>query len=168
MRKSKIFLIIGVVGISVLGFFLCKNSLSIKYPNDPPFKKEGTLSFYSKVANDKLKMVDIEIAETPNERSLGLMHRHYMHKNNGMLFIYKTSKKRSFWMKNTHVPLDIMYIDKGFHIVSIQKNTKPLDESKYPSYKKAMYVVEVNAGFCDTHAIKVGDSISYKKLQPNN
>ncbi len=126
------------------------------------FKKEGELIFVT--GSSEQKKINIEIADIKHKRNIGLMNRKYLEKNNGMLFIYDTSYKRFFWMKNTYIPLDIIYVDNKFHVVSIQENTEPLLEKKYPSYKKAMYVVEVNAGFCNMHNIKVGDSISYKRI----
>lgn len=162
MIKSNFFIFtIIVISISSYLFF---NNWSKLVQNDIDFNKEGELFFYSKVSKIKNKSITIEIAENRQERNLGLMNRKDLRNNNGMLFIYKTSYKRFFWMKNTYIPLDIIYVNENFLIVSIQKNAKPLDESKYPSYKKAMYVVEVNAGFCGKHNIRVGDSISYNRI----
>lgn len=64
-------------------------------------------------------------------------------------------------MKNTIIPLDIIFIDENKKIVTIQQNTVPFSEESIPSYKNAMYVIEVNAGFCGKFSIKEGDYINY-------
>jgi uncharacterized membrane protein (UPF0127 family) len=80
----------------------------------------------------------------------------------GMLFIYKQSQKLFFWMKNTYIPLDIIFVNENMQIVTLWKNTKPLSEKTIPSYQFSKYVVEVNAGFCDKYDIKLGDYITYR------
>jgi len=65
-------------------------------------------------------------------------------------------------MKNTYIPLDIIFVDENMRIVRIQKNNKPLSEELIPSLMKARFVVEVNAGFCDEQSIEVGDYIKFR------
>ncbi len=132
--------------------------------NDGPvFKKEGVLSFISKEKKDTIRTIDIEIAETDEERARGLMDRKSMLDSQGMLFIFSAPEEQSFWMKNTYISLDIIYIDEHQEIVSIQKYATPLSEESLPSFKKAQYVVEVNAGFADKNKIKYGDKISFTR-----
>lgn len=131
--------------------------------NGPAFKKEGVLSFISKEKGDTIKTIDIEIAETDEERAQGLMDRKAMAENQGMLFIFSAPEEQSFWMKNTYISLDIMYVDEKMEIVSIQKYATPLSEESLPSFKKAQYVVEVNAGFSDRNKIKFGDRIAFSR-----
>ena len=66
---------------------------------------------------------------------------------------------RSFWMKNTILPLDIIFIDEHYSVINYQENTLPFSEQAYPSDKPAKYVVEVNAGFCKRHGIENGTKI---------
>ncbi|MFI0431390.1 DUF192 domain-containing protein [Mariniflexile sp. HMF6888] len=155
-----------LLGVIITGtfYFFYKNKQEVLFPYDIPFKKEGSLDFYTKGHLHKIKRIIIELSETKTEISLGLMYRHKMDKYDGMFFYLSRYLKTFFWMKNTYIPLDIIYVDDTFHIVSIQKNTKPLLEKGLPSYEKTMYVLEVNAGFCYMHNIKVGDSISYKRI----
>ncbi|QEH42089.1 DUF192 domain-containing protein [Chitinophaga sp. XS-30] len=131
--------------------------------NGPAFKKEGVLSFISKEKGDTIKTIDIEIAETDEERAQGLMDRKAMAESQGMLFIFAAPEEQSFWMKNTYISLDIMYVDEKMEIVSIQKYATPLSEESLPSFKKAQYVVEVNAGFTDRNKIKFGDRIAFTR-----
>jgi uncharacterized membrane protein (UPF0127 family) len=129
----------------------------------PEFTKEGELYFVSKANNDTIRKIDVELAETDDERAKGLMDRRSMTDDQGMLFIFSSAEEQSFWMKNTYISLDIIYVDENKEIVSIQKYATPLSEESLPSFKKAMYVVEVNAGFCDKYHVAYGDRIAYTK-----
>lgn len=122
------------------------------------FKKEGELTFTDSVGNQIIK-IDVEIADNDYERQLGLMNRQSMEEMQGMLFIFPEERFQSFWMLNTLFSLDILFINSNKEIVTIHKNTTPLSEQSYPSSKPAIYVLEVNAGFCDRHNIKLSDKI---------
>ena len=91
----------------------------------------------------------VEIADTAEKQALGLMFRDSMPDDEGMIFIFPNEAPRSFWMKNTRIPLDIMYFDKDLKMVSISADTPPCRVSRCPSYPStgpAMYVLELNAG----------------------
>ncbi len=127
--------------------------------NAPMFVKEGEVRF---VRDGKvLKKIDVEIAENEAERAKGLMYRPYMPDSLGMLFIFERPEPQAFWMKNTQIALDIIYVDEDRKIVSIQKNARPFSEESLPSLGEAQYVVEVNAGYTDLHGINVGDRIEF-------
>jgi uncharacterized membrane protein (UPF0127 family) len=127
------------------------------------FVKQGELRFFSK-KNVLLSTVDIEIASNEAKRMQGLMYRDSMAESQAMLFIFPDEDERSFWMKNTVISLDIIYVNTKNVIVSIQKNAIPYSEDSVPSNGKAKYVVEVNAGFCERHSIRAGDRIDWKRL----
>lgn len=127
---------------------------------EPQFKKEGALRFL-KGDGEEVKKIDIEIADNGPERQQGLMYRKSMDEARGMLFIFPDEAQQGFWMKNTILPLDIMFIGKDKKIVKIHKNTTPFSEKDLPSEKPAMYVVEVNAGFVDKYGLKEGDKIEF-------
>jgi len=135
--------------------------ISVKTNNKSKVIKEGKLTFLNKITRKKIVEIDIEIAYTPDERATGLMFRRSMPDRAGMLFIYEQSKPRFFWMRNTYIPLDIIYVNENMQIVTVQKNTMPLSDKPIPSYKNSMYVVEVNAGFCDKYGINIGDYINF-------
>lgn len=122
------------------------------------FKKEGELTFVDTLGNPIIK-IDIEIADNEYERQLGLMNRESMEQMQGMLFIFPQERMQSFWMLNTMFSLDILFINSNKEIVTIHKNTTPLSEQSYPSSEPAIYVLEVNAGFCDEHGINLGDKV---------
>ncbi len=128
---------------------------------EPIFLSEGELSF--KDANGKeLTKIEIEIVENDADRQKGLMFRKQMLESRGMLFIFDAEEPQSFWMHNTYVSLDIIYVGKDFKVVSIQKNAKTLNDTPLPSDAPAQYVVEVNAGFSEKFGIKKGVLIEFK------
>jgi len=125
------------------------------------FKKEGELTFL-KQSGEEIKRIDIEVADTEYDRALGLMFRKVMTENQGMLFIFPYEQFQSFWMRNTYISLDMLFVNADKEIVTIHKNTQVLTDKSYPSSKPAKYVVEVIAGFCDAYGVEVGDKIIWK------
>ena len=91
------------------------------------------------------------------------MKRKSMEENQGMLFIFPEEKMQAFWMRNTLISLDMIFVSAQKEIVTIHKNTKVLSDQSYPSTKPAMYVIEVDAGFSDRHNLKEGDKISWRE-----
>ena len=129
-------------------------------PDDIQFTKDGELSIFK---NDSLiQTIDVEFAKNEMERSLGLMYRSSMDEHQGMWFIFPEEAPRSFYMRNTEIPLDIIYLDKDKKIVSIAKNARPYDETSLPSEKPAMYVLEINGGLADKWGIDKGDRVEVK------
>lgn len=100
--------------------------------------------------------VTVELAETAAERERGLMNRTEVPEGTGMLFIFQDEEPRAFWMKDTHVPLDIAYLDSELRIVSIHQ-MEPLDTNTYPSGGPAMFALEVRQGWFADHGIEAGD-----------
>ena len=109
------------------------------------------------------KRFSVEIADSSQEQALGLMFRDSMPADSGMLFIFPNEAPRSFWMKNTRIPLDIMYFDKDLKMVSISANAKPCRVSRCPSYPSiapAKFVLELNAGTASELGVGVGDRLT--------
>ncbi len=160
---KKIFISAVILG-SLLSFYNCKdntNSENKSLTKEITFTKEGELSLL-KAKNDSLIVkLDIEIAADEYETQTGLMYRNSLAKNQAMLFIFKDMQRRSFYMKNTKIPLDIIYLNAEKEIVSIQKNAKPFDESSLPSEAASQYVLEVNAGLSDVWNLEKGDKIIF-------
>jgi len=127
------------------------------------FTKEGELAVLSSETDSIKANFDIEIAETEYETQTGLMYRKSMKEDRGMLFIQPTESLQYFYMKNTEIPLDIIYINSGMKIVSFQKNAEPFNENTLPSNAPAKYVFEINAGLSDQLGLQVGDSISFSR-----
>lgn len=104
----------------------------------------------------------VEIADTPAERETGLMQRDSLAEDAGMLFIFDDEEVVGFWMKDTLIPLDIIFISKDWNIVNIRRSAQPCRAEPCESYfsdAPVRYVLEVNAGFAEQHAIEPGDSI---------
>lgn len=131
---------------------------------EPEFSKEGELWIQSG-EGDTLATLDIEIAESDEEVQYGMMYRKHMAPNTGMLFLMGEERPQSFWMKNTYIPLDIIYINSNKEIVSIQKNAEPLSEKSLPSEGPASFVLEVPGGFSDSHQLQKGSIVNYRRAQ---
>ncbi|MDO4230323.1 MAG: DUF192 domain-containing protein [Capnocytophaga sp.] len=166
-RKNFVPLALGFVVLAALAYiipaFVTNDKPAVIQTSDIKeveieFTKEAEISILKNGA--VLKTIDIEYADTPNERSLGLMYRKGMNENQGMLFIYPEEEMLSFYMRNTEFPLDIIYLDKDKKVVSIIKKAKPFDETSLPSEAPAMYVLEINGGLADKWGIEKGDTIT--------
>ncbi|MEN7547726.1 DUF192 domain-containing protein [Rapidithrix thailandica] len=168
-KHSYSFISLLAIGLSVFLLTACgdaKNSTSQKRrnkPSEPIFKKEGELTFLTS-GGESITKIDIEIVDQEYEIQQGLMYRSHMADNKGMLFVFPDSQPRSFWMKNTEVSLDIIFVNELMEIVSIQENTTPKSEYSIPSEGNAQYVIEVVAGFCVKYELKAGNKIEFKKL----
>lgn len=105
---------------------------------------------------------EVELAKTDEERMLGLMFRKSLGQNRGMLFIFPEEGIYSFWMKNTRIPLDIIWINENKDVVFISEHTQPCKEDFCPSItppEKAKYVLEINGGVSKEIGLGVGDSV---------
>ena len=110
----------------------------------------------------------VEIADDDRSRTRGLMFRDELADNRGMLFIFRQEAPRSFWMRNTRIPLDIIYLDRDFRVVSITHNARPCRTRRCPSYPSegpAMYVLEVNAGQAEALGLEKGDVLTVGNLE---
>jgi uncharacterized membrane protein (UPF0127 family) len=142
----------------------CKEDQKTVKPLVIAFKKEGELVL--KKANDSIvKRLDIEIADDAYQTQTGLMYRDHMGEDQGMLFIFPEADYHSFYMKNTKIALDIIYIDADKKIVSFQKNAQPFKETSLPSNVPAKYVLEINAGLSDQWLLEVGYKIEYRRVE---
>ncbi|CAM3300925.1 DUF192 domain-containing protein [Aequorivita lipolytica] len=162
---KKILISAALVG-SMLTFYNCKDTPSSEgksLTKEITFNKEGELTLM-KAANDSIiAKLDIEIADDEYSTQTGLMYRNAMAENQGMLFVFNDMQERSFYMKNTQIPLDIIYLNAKKEIVSIQKNAKPFDETSLTSEAASQYVLEVNANLADKWKLEKGDKIDFNK-----
>lgn len=107
--------------------------------------------------------INVEIAATNNQRQQGLMYRKTLPEQNGMLFIFPQKQIASFWMKNTLIPLDMIFISADLTIVHIEKDVPPCKKDPcavYSSGTPVLYVLETNSGFTNTYTIQEGDSVT--------
>lgn len=117
-----------------------------------------TITKTVKIGDDTFK---VELANTPEKRVKGLMYRESLDKDKGMLFEFQDESERSFWMKDTFIPLDIIFINNEKVIVNITTALpcQNMPCKNYHSGKPAMYVLEINAGEASKRNIKIGDKI---------
>ena len=172
-KNTKVVLIAAIL-IMALGLYLLKpvlfdsDSDNLKLSDksitmEPQFQKEGRMAFTTAL-KDTIKLVDIEIADNDQERNQGMMYRTSMSYDRAMLFIMEYEREQSFWMRNTKMSLDILYVNANYEIVTIYKHTQPFSESAIPSFKRAKYVVETAAGFCDKYGIEEGNFIAFQRV----
>lgn len=110
--------------------------------------------------------VQVEIVDTPDARAHGLMYRRDLAADAGMLFIFPTESPQSFWMKNTPLPLDMLFIGADRRIVGIVPDARPFTTNPVGVERPSQYVLEVNAGFCARHGVAGGDTVDFVQV-PN-
>ncbi|MEK6606925.1 MAG: DUF192 domain-containing protein [Myxococcota bacterium] len=108
--------------------------------------------------------VRVEVARTPEERARGLMFRERLDADAGMIFLFERSEAQSFWMKNTKIPLDMIFIDEKLHVVGVVEGAEPMSEEPRGVGIPSRTVLEVNAGFARENAIVAGTPIEWQGL----
>ena len=150
----------------ILSFFIfsCKQgSKSIDTIDQQiEFTKEGSLE----IIKDSTTTIhlDIEVADNEYKRQTGLMYRTLLDEKQSTLFIFEDEKPRYFYMKNTYIPLDIVFINADKKIVSVVENAKATDETSLPSNAPTQYVLEVNAGLFKKWGLEIGDQIKFDRI----
>lgn len=102
-----------------------------------------------------------EVASTDEQQATGLMNRESLGADEAMLFVFDDEQTRTFWMKDTLISLDMIFIDSGKSIVDINHSAAPGSTVPYVSKAPAKYVLEVNGGYCNTNNIQTGDTVSF-------
>jgi len=148
IKKMEIISIVLLVVIVAVGaiFFSSKNKKSfVEFPSH------------------NLK-IEVELAENIVAQAKGLMFRKSLAPNSGMLFVFSDELQRTFWMKNTKIPLDLLFISADKKTVEIKENFEPCQENNCPTYHSqvaAKYVLEVNAGFVKSNNIQLGETVAF-------
>lgn len=148
-----------IVAAAIYFIFIYGGKKEVNPDEEYMFKKNGELTFIT--SSGASVKIDIQIARTEFDRQLGLMFRKSMNENQGMLFIFPDVRVRSFWMRNTEIPLDMIFVDTSKRIINIARNTTPYSDVSYTSDGPAKYVIEVNGGFSDKHNINKGDIVNW-------
>ena len=118
------------------------------------------VSFLS-AEGDTVSTLQAAIADDESERNEGLMDVRDLPESKGMLFIFNEDQPRSFWMANTPLPLDIIFVNADYRIVRIHHNAQPFSEKSLSSGKPAKYVIETNGGYCVSHDIQEGMKVNF-------
>ncbi len=165
MRKILIYIIFPLLCV---GLSACRKKDSESLPQTQTgteFRQDALLTVSA--PNGTLKATyEVEIAATPKTNMQGLMYRESMAENRGMLFDPQGLSDTSFWMKNTYIPLDIIYIDENNQIMNIASGTKPFSTQSISAGGIYRYVLEINAGQTGKHNIIIGDKIEWTKESP--
>ena len=111
--------------------------------------------------------VRVELAVTPGQRTFGLMYREHLDEDAGMLFIFPAAEPLKFWMRHTEIPLDMIFADSAGAVVGIVANATPYSEKPVGPDAPALYVLEVNGGFCARHGVRAGDKMSFVGFDPH-
>ncbi|WP_240512122.1 DUF192 domain-containing protein [Pseudoruegeria sp. SK021] len=111
---------------------------------------------------------DVEIADDPDERAIGLMNRASMPRQSGMLFVYEEPQSVAFWMRNTLIPLDLIFIDQTGIVTRVHQNAIPLDETSIPGGRGVLAVLEVNGGLSEVLGIAPGSEVRHPAFKNND
>lgn len=110
----------------------------------------------------------VEVADTPAKRELGLQYRRDLAVDRGMVFLFPGESEHSFWMKNTPIPLDMIFINKDRRIVGIVERAVPFSTDSRSVPGSSQFVLEINGGLSKAHGIKTGDSVRFQGLSPES
>lgn len=164
MQTRHIIAALSIMTILPAIVFGCKGENDQQILVEPKFTAEGVLAFH-RPSGEKIVTIAIELAETPKEQELGLMNRRSLPERGGMLFVSEGERERSFWMKNTPLPLDIIFVRADSSIANIVKRTTPLSEDFIESVGIVQNVLEVRAGFTDRYGIDTTTTISWQRRE---
>lgn len=156
-KKVVIFAIAIVVIISIVAIHLDNLIKERNFPL-PNYKKGAVLI---EKTDGEIIRFNVEIAETEEQMRRGLMFRRSIPPDYGMLFLFKKPERAGFWMKNTFIPLDIIFIRPDGTISSISNNTKPFDENVILSKEEVLSVLEIKGGESANRGIKEGNRVTY-------
>jgi uncharacterized protein len=123
------------------------------------FQNKGTVVVHAPGGDQTFA---VELAITPKERERGLMHREQLADDAGMLFLFEREKVQSFWMKNTRIPLDMVFIAQDGTIAGIVENAEPLTLTSRNVALPSRYVLEVNGGLCRKRGIAAGQRVRFE------
>lgn len=128
--------------------------------------ENATATFLESTGPTENVTVSLEVAANGEERAEGLMYRESLPENHGMVFVYDEEGQRTFWMKNTLIPLDIIYLDANRTVLNVaeaepQPNASDDDLERYPSDGPAQYVIELERGFAEEHGVEPGTEVVF-------
>jgi len=141
------------------GFFVAQDKAFCESPKD--LQGDGELQFLRQNGS-KAVSITIDIADTPEARIKGLMERWSLPDLHGMLFVFNQPEVQRFWMHNTPLSLDMIFVDEHRRILNIAESTTPMSKQTYSSRGPAQYVVEVKAGFAKRYGIEEGMIIQWQ------
>ena len=158
--KLIVVILIAIPLTSVAGLFMI-NFLNDTIGLNTDISRDQTIPLTIESGEGEVRL-NVLVADSPEEQTRGLMFVNSLPEDQGMLFIFQKESMQGFWMKNTYISLDIIFINSKKEIINIAQNTTPLKEDvRYSSDSPSLYVLEVNAGFSARHDLKSGDSVNF-------
>ena len=124
--------------------------------HSPSLNDDSTILHLERSSGQSIPF-QVEIACTPQALTQGLMNRHDLDQDAGMLFVFPKPQYAEFWMKNTYLALDLIFMDQNFKVVQLYADARPLDLKKIKSDQIIKYVLEISAGSIQHHGIQKGD-----------
>lgn len=159
---------ITTITIAIFLIFIATGAVFYAYMNTSDKEAQIEVSENSTTETIDLNLEEVEIADTQAERNQGLQNRSELCQNCGMLFIFEEQQDLSFWMKNTQISLDMIFLDEDGRITTIHKNTVPFQlNPTYRSSAPSRYVLEANAGFAASNNLTIGDTLNLNNLTQN-
>jgi uncharacterized membrane protein (UPF0127 family) len=134
-----------------------------KDPEKPPTLRAGKVTF-SDPGTAAVNSVTVEIAENDHDRQRGLMYRKSMADDRGMIFYFQEKTNHAFWMHNTCIPLDMLYLDDDGLIVGIEENTPTMSDDTFEVGCDSRYVLELNAGWARAHGVSAGQKVTIEGI----
>ena len=160
--------LLGALGLAGSLLAGCTKPPSASRPSTPAGEAAATAEVvFSPSSGAPPWLVKVEVARTSDELMRGLMYRRELAADSGMLFVFTGEDIRRFWMRNTYVPLDMVFLDARRVVVGIEANAVPLDETSRGPDAPAQYVVEVRAGAAKQHGLDVGARAEFRNLGRN-
>ncbi len=111
---------------------------------------------------------EVEVADTLAKRELGLQYRHELAANRGMIFLFPREAEQTFWMKNTPIPLDMIFINNNRRIVGIAEQAVPFSLDPRSVGRASRFVLEINGGLSKRYGIHAGDSVRFEDISPES
>lgn len=158
--------------VIALGLSVCACRTASSTESQPDTSKTPALAAPAPVAKAPARVtlsppggesvtVDVEVVDTPDSRQRGLMYRKQLAPDAGMLFLFERPEQHTFWMHNTLVPLDMIFITADWSVLGIVENATPLTDAPRAVSGESQYVLEVNAGYSRRHGLAPGTSVHY-------
>ncbi len=162
IKKNKFYLIIVI--LCAFSIIYSANLFNLNYDYNIFAQNDTNNDFSSSV---KIKGLDIKVilAETPDQQKKGLSIKNSLKENDGMLFIFDSPRKNSFWMKDMKFPIDIIWINSDHKIIHIENNLPPCTNflicNSYSPDENSQYVLEVNSNYTIKNNITIGDEVEF-------
>lgn len=139
----------------------CASSPTVQ---QPPPAEEAPASVTLQSESGEALVVTVEIADSNDERARGLMQREWLPPDAGMLFIFPNEAVQSFWMKNTLIPLDMIFIRSDLTVAGIVENAEPMTTTSRSVGEPSRFVLEVNGGYCQRYGVRAGARVKFTNV----